>query len=83
MINKDLICWTGDHYLHMSFGVLFVLLLLAIVYPTTALFYEDTCTASSAYRKISSDAELSEITFKLLLTVSALLFNYVRVFGNR
>ena len=76
---EDYECWTTMHYIHLSFGVLFLLLLLLLTIPTIAIYYENNCSSTNALRKISSTADVIVKLFQIMMTFSITLFNGVKV----
>ncbi|MDR3547497.1 MAG: hypothetical protein P4M11_04360 [Candidatus Pacebacteria bacterium] len=77
LMISGLKCWNLEYQAHFSLGILFLVLEVIQVFPTTLLFYENTCSPANAFAKISPHAEVRSLAFKALLTVCALLFNEV------
>jgi len=70
----DLKCWTSNFNIHFSLGIIFLVIFVAMVFPATLLFYEDTCNSANAFAKITSDADIKNMIFKLAITLCALIF---------
>jgi len=70
-------CWTVSHYVHVSLGMLYLLVLLIIEIPVVGIYFEDNCSSLNIYKKISSAADVLVMIFKFLLTISLILFSSV------
>lgn len=72
-------CWTTSHYIHLSFGVVFLVLLLVLTVPTTGVYYENNCSSADALRRVSSTADVILKVFQIVMTLTVMLFKGVRV----
>ena len=71
-------CWTSEHYIHTALAALFTLILFLLVIPSTAFFFENNCSSTNAFTKVSSTADIMSLSFKAILTMALILFNNVR-----
>eukprot|EP00826_Nyctotherus_ovalis_P032091 TRINITY_DN25914_c0_g1_i2.p2 TRINITY_DN25914_c0_g1~~TRINITY_DN25914_c0_g1_i2.p2 ORF type:complete len:109 (-),score=23.98 TRINITY_DN25914_c0_g1_i2:494-820(-) len=73
-------CWTTSHYIHLSFGVIFLLLLLVLTVPTTGIYYENNCSSTNALRRVSSTGDVILKVFQIVMTLFVMLFKGVSVY---
>lgn len=77
VVITDYTCWTTEHYIHTTFGITFMVILMVITVPTTAIYFENNCSSTNAYKKVSSTADLMSAIFKAIMTIALILFNSV------
>jgi len=70
-------CWTTEHNVHAAFAIIFLIMLLTLVIPSTGIFYENNCSSANSFTKIYSSADIMWIIFRTFLTFSLLLFGTV------
>ena len=72
-------CWTAEHYIHVSFGAFYLFILLALVLPSVGIYFENYSGSDNVLKKISSTADMVDILFKILMTLSLIIFHDVRI----
>ncbi len=77
VVITDYTCWNTEHYVHTAFGLTFLGVLLILVVPTTGIFFENNCSSLNSFKKVSATSDVMWISFKVLLTISLILFNTV------
>ena len=76
-VVSDYECWGVEHYVHVAFGATFFVTLLSVTIPTSAIFFENNCSSSNSFRKISSLADVLELAFRAILAICLVIFNTV------